>query len=218
MSALIRTAQEAGVPIERVPRAEIERRARGVNHQGIIALVASARYRDEDELLQQIGRLPAENPPLLLVLDSLEDPRNFGSILRTAECAGVHGIFVPERRAVGLTGTVAKVSAGALEYIPVSRAGNITRLLEKLKQHGVWTVGTGPAAPVSYTDWDWTLPSAIVLGSEGHGLHRLVREHCDQMVSVPVLGRIESLNVSVAAGVVLYEALRQRRSRFKKHQ
>ena len=133
-----------------------------------------------------------------------------GSILRTSECAGVHGVFIAERRAVGLTGAVAKVAAGALEYVPVARVTNLVRLIEQLKARNIWVVGAAGDASQLYTDWDWTLPAAIFLGSEGHGLHRLVREHCDTLVRIPVSGKLDSLNVSVAAGVLLYEARRQR--------
>ncbi len=146
----------------------------------------------------------------MLGLDAVEDPRNLGAILRTAECAGVGGVFIPERRAVGLTGTVAKAAAGALERVPVARVTNLVQLIEQLKQRNIWVIGAAADGTSDYTEWDWTVASALFLGSEGSGLHRLVREHCDALVRIPVLGRIESLNVSVAAGVILYEALRQR--------
>jgi 23S rRNA (guanosine2251-2'-O)-methyltransferase len=133
-----------------------------------------------------------------------------GSIVRTAECAGVHGVFIAERRAVGLTGVVAKVAAGALEYVPVARVTNLVRLIEQLKERNIWVIGAAADAKQLHTEWDWTLPAAIFLGSEGHGLHRLVREHCDTLVRIPVAGKLDSLNVSVAAGVLLYEARRQR--------
>jgi 23S rRNA (guanosine2251-2'-O)-methyltransferase len=133
-----------------------------------------------------------------------------GSILRTAECAGAHGVFIAERRAVGLTSVVAKVAAGALEYVPVARVTNLVRLIEQLKERNIWVVGAAGEAKQSYTEWDWKLPAAIFVGNEGQGLHRLVREHCDTLVRIPVAGQIDSLNVSVAAGVLLYEAKRQR--------
>ncbi|HKP73376.1 MAG TPA: 23S rRNA (guanosine(2251)-2'-O)-methyltransferase RlmB, partial [Pyrinomonadaceae bacterium] len=158
------------------------------------------------------ARTGTSEPPLAVVLDGVEDPRNLGAIIRTAECAGVHGLFVPERRAVGLTETVAKAAAGALEYVPVARATNIARLVEEFKERGIWTVGTDAEANISYTDWDWRQPCALLLGGEGAGLRRLVRERCDVLVRIPLRGRISSLNVSVAAGIVLYEALRQRTS------
>jgi 23S rRNA (guanosine2251-2'-O)-methyltransferase len=148
--------------------------------------------------------------PLVLVLDGIEDPRNLGAILRTAECAGADGVFIPERRAAGLSETVAKASAGAVAHLPVARVTNLSALIRQLKERNLWVIGTAADAPGDYSSWDWTRPSAIVLGGEGAGLHRLVREHCDALVRVPVYGKIESLNVSVTAGIVLYEAVRQR--------
>lgn len=208
---IIELARGAGVPVRRVPRAELQRVAAGANHQGVVATVAAARYWRTEELLDALAaRVGTEDPPLALVLDGVEDPRNLGAIIRTAECAGAHGIFVPERRAAGLTETVAKAAAGALEYVPVARAANVVRLIEELKGRGVWTIGTSADARTDYTGWDWTQPCALLLGGEGEGLRRLVRERCDVLVSVPLRGKIESLNVSVAAGVVLYEAVRQR--------
>jgi 23S rRNA (guanosine2251-2'-O)-methyltransferase len=140
----------------------------------------------------------------------VEDPRNLGAILRTAECAGIQAVFIPERRAVGLTNTVAKAAAGALEHVSVARVTNLVRLIEQLKERNIWVIGAAVDGSLDYTEWDWTLPSAIFLGGEGSGLHRLVRERCDWLVRIPVVGRLQSLNVSVAAGVLLYEALRQR--------
>jgi 23S rRNA (guanosine2251-2'-O)-methyltransferase len=208
---IIELARGAGVPVRRVPRAELQRVAAGANHQGVVATVAAAHYRQTEELLDSLSaRVGTPDPPLALVLDGVEDPRNLGAIIRTAECAGAHGVFVPERRAAGLTETVAKSAAGALEYVPVARAANVVRLVEELKGRGVWTVGTSAEAATDYTGWDWTQPCALLLGGEGEGLRRLVRERCDVLVSIPLRGRIESLNVSVAAGVVLYEAVRQR--------
>jgi 23S rRNA (guanosine2251-2'-O)-methyltransferase len=209
---ILEIARYADIPVRRVPRAELQRLAVGANHQGIVATIAAAHYTHADELLDALAvRVGTNDPPLAVVLDGVEDPRNLGAVIRTLECAGAHGVFVPERRASGLTETVAKSAAGALEYVPVARAANVVRLLEELKGRGVWTVGTSADAERDYTEWDWTQPSAILLGGEGEGLRRLVRERCDVLVRIPLLGRIESLNVSVAAGVVLYEAVRQRR-------
>ncbi len=209
---LFELARAAGVPVRRVPRAEVQRVAPvGANHQGIVATVAAARYLSTDELLARLAaRKGTEDEPLAVVLDGVEDPRNLGAIIRTAECAGAHGVFVPERRAAGLTETVAKAAAGALEYVPVARAANVARLVEELKEQGVWTVGTAADAGQDYTEWDWRQPCALLLGGEGAGLRRLVRERCDVLVRVPLRGRISSLNVSVVAGIVLYEAVRQR--------
>ncbi|HEX3251738.1 MAG TPA: 23S rRNA (guanosine(2251)-2'-O)-methyltransferase RlmB [Pyrinomonadaceae bacterium] len=207
LKALLDLAREKGVPVHRVPRFDLG----DVRHQGVVARIAAARYADADDLIDQLeSRIGSADPPLALGLDGIEDPRNMGSILRTAECAGVHGVFIAERRAVGLTSVVAKVAAGALEYVPVARVTNLVRLIEQLKERNIWVVGAAGEAKQSYTDWDWKLPAAVFLGSEGHGLHRLVREHCDTLVRIPVAGRLESLNVSVAAGVLLYEARRQR--------
>jgi len=208
---LLALAKQANVPVHRVPRVSLDRSFRETTHQGVVARTAAARYKDADDLLELVAaRVGTAQPPLVLGLDGIEDPRNFGAILRTAECAGVHGVFIPERRAVGLTDTVAKAAAGAVEYVPIARATNLVRLIEQLKERNIWVVGAAAEGASDYTDWDWTLPSAIFLGSEGAGLHRLVRERCDTLVRIPVLGRLGSLNVSVAAGVLLYEALRQR--------
>lgn len=199
-------ARENGIVVERVGRdALMKIVGPDVNHQGIVAVAASADYAEADEL---VGRINDES--LILILDGVEDPRNFGAILRSAECAGVESVFIPERRAVGLTETVAKSSAGAIEYVPVARVQNLNRLIEDLKEKNVWVIGTSGDAETNYTDWDWTRPSALVLGNEGSGLHRLVAENCDMLVKIPMYGKIDSLNVSVAAGVVLFEARRQR--------
>jgi 23S rRNA (guanosine2251-2'-O)-methyltransferase len=209
---LLEMAKRMGVPVHYAPRMDLTRAVGdGALHQGVVATVAAARYADADALLDTLAaRVGTNHPPLAVALDGVEDPRNLGAILRTAECAGVDGVFVPERRAVGLTETVAKSAAGALEHISVARVTNLARLIEELKERNIWTVGTSADAPMLYTAWDWAQPSALFLGGEGTGLHRLVRERCDTLVSIPVLGKIESLNVSVAAGIVLYEAVRQR--------
>lgn len=211
LRSLLDLAREKGVPVHRVPRIDLDRSLGDVRHQGVVARIAAARYADADSLLDQfVRKIGSEDPPLALGLDGIEDPRNMGSILRTAECAGVHGVFIAERRAVGLTSVVAKVAAGALEYVPVARVTNLVRLIDQLKERNIWVVGAAAEAQQSYLEWDWRVPAAIFLGSEGHGLHRLVREHCDTLVRIPVAGSLESLNVSVAAGILLYEARRQR--------
>jgi 23S rRNA (guanosine2251-2'-O)-methyltransferase len=180
------------------------------NHQGIVAISAAADYVDADKILGNAG-----GDELLLVLDGVEDPRNLGAILRTAECSGVNGVFLPERRAVGLTETVAKSAAGATEHIDVAKVANLNNLIADLKKQNIWVVGTSVGSATDYTDWDWTRPSALVLGGEGRGLHRLVAENCDVLVKIPMYGKIDSLNVSVAAGVVLFEARRQRSKKRK---
>jgi 23S rRNA (guanosine2251-2'-O)-methyltransferase len=211
LKPLIDLARQKSVPVHRVPRLDLDRTLGEVRHQGVVARIAAARYAGADELLDTLeAKIGTNDPPLVLGLDAIEDPRNMGSILRTAECSGVHGVFIAERRAVGLTGVVAKVAAGALEYVPVARVTNLVRLIEQLKARNIWVVGAAAEARQSYTEWDWKLPAAIFLGNEGSGLHRLVREHCDTLVRIPVFGKLDSLNVSVAAGVLLYEARRQR--------
>jgi len=211
LKPLLDLAREKGILVHRVPRLDLDRSLGDVRHQGVAARIAAAHYADPDELLEQLDtKIGSPDPPLVLGLDGIEDPRNMGSILRSAECAGAHGVFITERRAVGLTSVVAKVAAGALEYIPVARVTNLVRLIEQLKERNIWVVGAAAEAKQSYTEWDWTLPAAVFLGNEGHGLHRLVREHCDTLVRIPVAGKLESLNVSVAAGVLLYEVRRQR--------
>ena len=208
---LIEMARRRGIAINHARRVDLDREVGNSHHQGVMAHVATPEYANADDLLDTIAARVGQPPaPLALVLDGIEDPRNLGAILRTAECAGAAGVFIPERRAAGLNETVAKASAGAIEYLPDARVTNLSVLIRQLKERNVWVVGTAADADMSYSDWDWTRPSAIVLGAEGAGLHRLVRENCDALVRIPVQGKIESLNVSVAAGIVLYEALRQR--------
>jgi 23S rRNA (guanosine2251-2'-O)-methyltransferase len=206
LQEIVELARENGIAVTRLGREELERQLdTGANHQGVAAIAAAADYVGADEILDSIGQ-----DALLVILDGVEDPRNFGAILRTAECAGVDGVFIPERRAVGLTETVVKSSAGATEYVKVAKTANINRLIEELKERNIWVVGTSGESETNYTDWDWTQPSALVLGNEGSGLHRLVAENCDVLVKIPMYGKIDSLNVSVASGVVLFEARRQR--------
>ena len=213
LKVLLDLARQKRVPVHRVPRFDLDRSLGEARHQGVVARIAAARYTDADELLDTlVARIGTSDPPLAVALDSIEDPRNMGSILRSADCAGVHGVFIPERRASGLTDVVAKVAAGALEYVPVARVTNLVRLIEQLKERNIWVVGAAGEVEQLYTEWDWKQPSAIILGNEGQGLHRLIRESCDTLVRIPVLGHLESLNVSVAAGILMYEARRQRNS------
>ena len=208
-SDIIEIARENGVAVNKVSRESIDRLVdAGSNHQGIVAFAAAAEYVDIDEIFEQ-----AKDNPLFVILDGVEDPRNLGAILRTIECAGGDGVIIPDRRAVGLTETVAKSSAGAAEYVKVAKVTNINRLIEDLKSRNVWVVGAGGGAKMDYTEWDWTQPTALVLGGEGSGLHRLISENCDALVKIPMYGKIDSLNVSVAAGVILFEARRQRNRR-----
>src|SRR5262245_61800427 len=173
---LIELAQARRVPIKHAPRAKLDREAGPRVHQGVIAHISPAAYTDAETLLDTIGaRVGTEVEPLVVVLDGIEDPRNLGAILRTAECAGVDGVFIPERRAAGLNETVAKASAGAIEHLSIARVTNLSRLIEQLKERNVWIVGTDAQAATNYTEWDWKRPSVVVLCAEGTGLHRLVR-------------------------------------------
>jgi 23S rRNA (guanosine2251-2'-O)-methyltransferase len=206
LSEVVDLCRSRSIPFNWVPRETFAKHLdSGINHQGVMAFTAASDYVDTDEILEN-----ASDTPLLLLLDGVEDPRNLGAILRVAECAAVDGVIIPERRAVGLTDTVAKSSAGAIEYVKVAKTVNLNRFIEELKEKNVWVVGTSVDAEMDYYDWDWTRPSALVLGGEGSGLHRLVAENCDVLVKIPMYGKIDSLNVSVAAGVVLFEAKRQR--------
>jgi 23S rRNA (guanosine2251-2'-O)-methyltransferase len=215
---LLELARNARVPIHRVPRHVLSRGAVDSPNQGVMARVAAARYKDAEDLVDELSaKVGTEDPPLALGLDGIEDPRNLGAILRTAECSGVHGVFIPERRSVGLNETVAKAAAGALEYVPVARVTNLVRLIEQLKERNIWVVGASADGDSVYADWNWTVPTVLFLGSEGAGLHRLVKEKCDALVRIPIHGRLDSLNVSVAAGVLLYEAQRQRTNARKSH-
>ena len=212
LSEILFIARQHGIPFQKFPRENLSRYVEnGANHQGVIAFVSSADYYPTDKLLGEIYRkIETNENPLIVILDGVEDPRNLGAILRTAECAGTDGVFIPERRAVGLTDTVAKSSAGATEYVKIAKVTNLNRLIDELKEHNIWVVGTSGAAKTEYTNWDWRVPCALILGGEGKGLHRLTADKCDALVKIPMRGRIESLNVSVAAGVILFEAIRQR--------
>jgi 23S rRNA (guanosine2251-2'-O)-methyltransferase len=201
-------ARRARVPVRHEPRASLDRMSNRAIHQGVIAIASAASYADEEQILA--GITPDS---LLVLLDGVEDPHNLGAIIRTAECAGAAAVIIPERRAAHVTEVVAKTSAGATEYIPIARVTNLAQFIEHLKQRNVWVVGVEQSAEMPYTKYDYAGAVALVLGGEGQGLHRLVRERCDVVVSVPMRGRIGSLNVSVAAGIVLFEALRQRSAR-----
>ena len=206
---ILQLAKQNGVIFQKVPRENLSRMVEhGANHQGIVAFVAAAEYYSADRLLAEIFQ---KDSSLSIILDGVEDPRNLGAILRTVECAGADGVFIPERRAVGLTETVAKSSAGATEYVKVAKISNVIRLIDELKEHNIWVIGTSGDAPMSYTDWDFNQPCALILGGEGKGLHRLTAEKCDALVKIPMRGKIESLNVSVACGVILFEAERQKK-------
>lgn len=192
------------IPLRFVPRPALERLAGTPSHQDVVALCAAKAYDDLDALIQ------AGRPALLVALDGLEDPANFGAIVRTAVAAGASGLVISERRAAGLSPAVARVAAGALEHARIARVKNLVRALGELKEQGIWVYGFEARGAKTYLELDYRTPCALVMGGEGHGLHRLVREACDQLARIPLRGPVESLNVSVSAGIVLYEALRQR--------
>ena len=204
---IFETARDAGVPVRQVSRDQLERLAGTHSHQGVVAVTSEKQYSDIDEVLD--NKRGEHN--FLLILDGVEDPHNLGAIIRTADGAGADGIVIPERRAVGVTGTVLKASAGAAEYLPIARVANINRTLEDLKERNVWTIGLDERAKQSYDEIDYNMDCALVLGAEGSGLHEQVRKKCDFLISIPMMGHVSSLNVSVAGAVVMYEVLRQRR-------
>ena len=200
-------ARARGVTVERVDPQALDRAARGGVHQGIVAELEAPR----DYSVQEIVAAAAPQAPLIVVLDGIEDPHNVGAILRTADAAGVHGVVRQARHAAALDGIAAKASAGAVAHVRIATVVNIARAIEELKEAGVWTIGLAGEAAEFYDAVDFTLPTALVVGAEGTGLRRLVRERCDRVVAIPMQGAVGSLNVSVACGVTLFEAVRQRR-------
>lgn len=205
---IIQLAKQQGATVQRVPRQKLDQLVQNSNHQGVVASVAATDFVEPERLIE-IAREKGE-PPFLFILDELEDPHNLGSVLRTADASGVHGVIIPKRRSVGLTPAVAKASAGALEYVPVARVTNIAQTIDWLKEQGVWVFGTDSKAKEDYRQAKYDMPLAIVVGNEGKGISRLVKEKCDFLVSLPMRGSVPSLNVSVAAGLLMYEVLRQR--------
>ncbi len=204
-------ARSRGVPVRFEDRVQLDRAAAAEHHQGVVAFTAAREVLDIEDLLAGHSQRDAQRADQLLVLlDGIEDPHNVGAIVRTALAAGAAGLIIPERRAAGLTDTVARVSAGALAHLPVARVKNLARAMEQLKEAGFWLIGLDERAEKSYTEVDYKGRIGIVMGSEGTGLHDLVRKRCDFLVSIPTTGPVRSLNVSVAAGVVLFEALRHR--------
>jgi 23S rRNA (guanosine2251-2'-O)-methyltransferase len=208
LQKLLEEAARSSVRIRFVTRDELDQASKRGAHQGVVAEVERRTEATLEDLAQ--GK---DGPPLIVVLDEVEDPQNVGAILRTVDACGGSGVVRQTRRAAPLDGAAAKASAGAVNHVAVADVVNIARSLEDLKKAGVWTVGLDADAKMAYYEWDLTLPTAIVVGAEGHGLRRLVRERCDQVVGIPMLGHVGSLNVSVATAVVLYEAVRQRRNR-----
>jgi len=204
---IINYAKIYNIPVVPVPKKRLDRETTG--HQGIIALLSPKEFSSLEEILR---KAPC---PFLLILDGIEDPRNLGAIIRTAEGAGADGIIIPERRSVGLTETVFHTSVGALAHVNIVRVKNIARLIDELKEKGLWIIGAEAGSIEYWYEFDYTLPVALVFGSEGKGLRHLVKEKCDKILSIPLFGKINSLNVSVAVSIFLYEVVRQRNLKFQ---
>jgi 23S rRNA (guanosine2251-2'-O)-methyltransferase len=208
---IVALCRALGIPFHFVPREKLDILAGEARHQGAAALAPPREYASVDDIIE--AALRKREAPLILALNKVQDPHNLGSIIRTAEAAGIHGIIVPERHSCPLTPAVSRAAAGADAYVPLAKVGNLSRELEELKKRGLWIAGADRSAELSYEDADLTVPSVLVLGGEDAGLGRAVRAHCDLLIRIPMKGRISSLNVGVSAGILLFECLRQRRSR-----
>ncbi|WP_227874295.1 23S rRNA (guanosine(2251)-2'-O)-methyltransferase RlmB [Tumebacillus algifaecis] len=208
ITELLGKARAKNIIIQSVPRAKLDQISEGRNHQGIIAYIAAKEYVELDVILAAANNSP--RPGLIIVLDEIEDPHNLGSILRSVDGVGAHGVIIPKRRAVPLTATVAKASAGAIEHVPVARVPNISQTIEQLKKEGYWVVGTDVDGENMYHQVDLTGPTVLVIGNEGKGLGEVVKKRCDYLVRLPMIGQVQSLNAGVATGILLYETLRQR--------
>jgi 23S rRNA (guanosine2251-2'-O)-methyltransferase len=209
LQRLIEDCRRLSVPVRFLHRTELDRMAGSAAHQGVVAVTSAKQYND----LNDVIGAKRGNYSLIIVLDGVEDPHNLGAILRTADAAGADGVIIPERRAASVTGTVTKASAGASEHLPIAKVTNIARTVEDLKDRNIWTVGLDERGAQTYDALDYNMDCALVLGGEGKGLHDLVKKKCDFLVSIPMLGKVPSLNVSVAGAIVLYEIVRQRRAR-----
>ncbi len=207
MQSIIQLAKEMGITVQYVPKKKMDQLSDG-NHQGVIAQVAAYQYYDIDDLFKKAEA--QGEAPFFIILDELEDPHNLGSIMRTADAVGAHGIIIPKRRSVALTATVAKASTGAIEYVPVARVTNLARTVDELKERGVWIFGTDAKGNQDYRQLDGVIPLALVIGSEGKGISRLLRDKCDVLVRLPMIGHVTSLNASVAASLLMYEVYRKR--------
>lgn len=205
ITRIVAMARDMGIPVKDTNSIKMDYMCGKQNHQGVIAITAAAQYVTLDDLFEHAG----DEAPFFIIADDIEDPHNLGAIIRTAEAAGAHGLILPKRGGVGLTATVSKTSAGAVEYLPVARVSNLASTVEELKKRGVWVYGTDMEG-TNWCDVDYDGPVALVIGSEGKGMSRLLREKCDFIVSLPMKGQINSLNASVAAGIVLFEISRQR--------
>ena len=208
IATILREAEQKRIPIEIVPRARLDQLSRGAVHQGCLAIVEERKYVSIDQILAYAEE--KQQDPFLLILDAIQDVNNLGSLIRTAEAAGVHGVVVPEHRAAEVNATVVKTSAGATEHLLIAQETNLTRTIEILKKQNIWVIGLAGEAKTLYYHANLTGPLALVVGSEGKGISRLVREHCDLLIKLPMYGQINSLNAAVAGSIALYEALRQR--------
>ena len=208
MSQLLDQARRVGVPVEPTPRRRLDELSKNANHQGVVALVAPRTYADVEDILARAKELGED--PLLVILDAIQDVHNLGSLIRTAEVVGVHGVIIPEHRAAGLTPVVDKTSAGAVEFLPVAQVTNITRTLDDLKKRGIWCIGLEGSAKTRFDQANLKGPIALIVGNEGKGISRLVRDHCDLLVSLPMRGHVGSLNAAIAGSITLYEIWRQR--------
>ena len=209
LQRLLTLAEQTSVPVRRVSEDELDRESGGASHQGVVADISDRQSCDLDDLIRDAQATP---PALLVVLDGIEDPHNFGAILRSVDAVGAHGVVRQTRHSAPLSGATSKASAGALSHVKIADVVNVARAVAELKEAGIWTVALAADAPQTYDKMDFTLPIAVVLGAEGTGVRRLVRERCDFLAAIPMKGHVDSLNVSVAAGVVLFEALRQRQA------
>ncbi|HEX9037151.1 MAG TPA: 23S rRNA (guanosine(2251)-2'-O)-methyltransferase RlmB [Ktedonobacterales bacterium] len=208
LTQVLDQARRVGVPVEPVARRRLDDLSKGANHQGVMALVAPREYADVDEILERAKDLGED--ALVVVLDAIQDVQNLGSLVRTAEAVGAHGVIIPEHRAAGLTPAVDKTSAGAVEFLPVARVTNITRTLDDLKKRGLWCIGLDGAAKTRFDQANLKGPIALVVGNEGKGISRLAREHCDLLINLPMRGHVGSLNAAVAGSIALFEIWRQR--------
>jgi 23S rRNA (guanosine2251-2'-O)-methyltransferase len=208
LTQVLDQARRAGVPVETASRRHLDELSKNGNHQGVIAVTAPRQYAELDDILSRAEQRSEE--PLVVVLDAIQDVQNLGTLIRTAEAVGAHGIVIPEHRAAGLTPAVDKTSAGAVEFLPVARVTNITRTLDDLKRHGIWCIGLDGEARSRYDQANLTGPIALIVGNEGKGISRLARDHCDLLIQIPMRGHIGSLNAAVAGSIALYEIWRQR--------
>lgn len=208
INEIIKLAKNKRIIVTEVEKGKLDQLSETKHHQGVIAFVSPIEYKELDDIFELAKE--RNEAPFILIADEIEDPHNLGALIRSAECAGCHGVIIPKRRAVAVTEVVAKTSVGATEYVPIVRVNNINETIRELKERGVWIVGTDGSAKVTYYDQDMTGSIAIIIGSEGRGMNKLTMENCDFLVKIPMMGKITSLNASVSGGIVLFEALKQR--------